>query len=71
MPQLTNESERLDWRKSKRSMNGGNCTEVAAAPGTVVVRDSQDPHGPVIGYSADSWRSFVMQARSGSFDLSR
>ncbi len=34
-------------RKSSYSgSGGGNCIEVADAPGTVLVRDSRDPDGP-------------------------
>lgn len=37
------------WRKSSYSgSNGGNCIEVTTTPGTVAVRDSDDPHGPCL-----------------------
>ncbi|WP_141578661.1 DUF397 domain-containing protein [Actinomadura sp. WMMA1423] len=37
------------WRKSSYSTsNGGNCVELADAAGAVAVRDSKDPHGPVL-----------------------
>jgi hypothetical protein len=52
-------------------MNAGNCVEVATALGAVAVRDTRDRAGQVIDYPADSWRSFVSQARSGFFDFSR
>jgi Domain of unknown function (DUF397) len=35
------ERERLNWRKAKRSMNNGNCAEVATEVGVVAVRDSK------------------------------
>jgi hypothetical protein len=62
------ERERLNWRKAKRSMNNGNCAEVATEVGVVAVRDSKDPHGPVLQYPATSWRSFASAARNGTFD---
>lgn len=62
---------RPNWRKAKRSMSNGNCVEVALAPGTVAIRDSKDPDGPVLRYSPDSWRSFLCAARTGAYDLFR
>lgn len=70
MPLSWDGRERLDWRKAKRSMNAGNCAEVAARAGVVVVRDSKDRYGPVLRYSASSWRSFLAAARTGDFDAS-
>jgi hypothetical protein len=36
---------------------GGNCVEVARdIPGIVAVRDSNDPHGPVLTLGAGVWR---------------
>lgn len=65
------EMHRLNWRKAKRSMSNGNCTEVALLAGTVAVRDSKDPYGPVLRYSAGSWRSFLRETRTGKFDVSQ
>jgi len=62
---------RLNWRKAKRSMSNGNCTEVTVAADLIVVRDSQDPYGPVLRYPAGSWRSFLHDARMGKFDVFR
>jgi hypothetical protein len=68
MPLLGSESERLNWRKARRSMNNGNCAEVAAVPGVVAMRDSKDPQGPVLLYPVSSWTSFLAVARNGRFD---
>lgn len=65
---LEGEINRLNWRKSARSINAGNCTEVASSAGVVMVRDSQDPHSLVVPCSADSWRAFLNAARTGHFD---
>jgi len=59
---------RLNWRKSARSMNAGNCTEVASIAGVVAVRDSQDPNSLVLRYPVGTWRTFLSAARSGHFD---
>jgi Domain of unknown function (DUF397) len=68
MPHVSSENERLNWRKARRSMNNGNCTEVATTAGMVAVRDSKDPQGPILVYPADSWVSFVTAAGNGKFD---
>ena len=70
MPLSYDAPERLYWRKARRSMNNGNCAEVATQAGVVAVRDSKDPHGPVLWYSASSWGSFLATARMGHFDVS-
>jgi hypothetical protein len=59
------------WRKTRRSIGNGECVEVAPLVGIVVVRDSVDPDGPVLQYSAGSWRSFLAAAKKGSFDSFR
>ncbi|WP_093787362.1 DUF397 domain-containing protein [Actinacidiphila guanduensis] len=44
--------------------------EVALAfPGLVPVRDSKDPHGPALAFTADAWTSFVEAVRTGEFPL--
>lgn len=68
MPLSSDGSGLLNWRKAKRSMNNGNCAEVAATASVVVVRDSKDPGGPVLRYPDASWRSFLSAARQGGFD---
>ncbi|MFF4948441.1 DUF397 domain-containing protein [Streptomyces chattanoogensis] len=56
------------WFKSSYSNNGGNCIEVAdSLPGIVPVRDSKDPHGPALVFSADGWSSFVTAVKGGEF----
>lgn len=56
------------WRKSSFSGNGAECVEVAALD-TVVVRDSKDPHGPILTVVPSGWRAFVADVKSGQHDL--
>jgi hypothetical protein len=58
----------LQWRKARRSAANGACVEVAPTSGQIFIRDSKDQNGPVIRYSACSWRMFVVGAKSGRFD---
>jgi predicted secreted Zn-dependent protease len=60
-----------DWRKASYSVNNGACVEVASAPSAVVVRDSVDPAGPVVSYSARTWQRFLATAKADTFNVVR
>ncbi|WHT22054.1 DUF397 domain-containing protein [Crossiella sp. CA-258035] len=48
------------WRKSSYSSgNGENCVEVAFAPDAVAVRDSKNPDGPRLLFSAGAFAVFL------------
>lgn len=49
-----------EWLRSSYSGNeGGNCVEVAAAPGLVQVRDSKDVSGPALAFAPATWSAFI------------
>ena len=49
-----------NWTKSSRSSGGDNCVEVAfAEDGTVGVRHSKDPDGPVLKFTAAEYAAYV------------
>lgn len=55
----------LAWRRSF-ACNGNACVEVAFVDGgTVMLRDSKDPDGPVLSFDTDEWSAFVAGVRSG------
>jgi hypothetical protein len=57
------------WFKSSYSGGEGNeCVEVADLHSQVLVRDSKDPHGPVLSFPAGAWTAFVTDVKTGEFD---
>lgn len=59
------------WRKATRSgPTSGDCVEVASRPSRhVAVRDSKDPHGPVLAFNATAWSNFVEGIKDGAFTV--
>ncbi|MFE0458442.1 DUF397 domain-containing protein [Kitasatospora sp. NPDC058965] len=56
------------WLKSSHSTNGGQCIEVAPDfPGVTPVRDSKDPEGPALVFTASAFAAFVSGVRTGQF----
>jgi hypothetical protein len=57
------------WIKSSVSFSNGNCVEVTELPGgSVGVRNSRDPEGPVLRFTPGEWAAFLVGARRGEFD---
>ncbi|MET7290594.1 DUF397 domain-containing protein [Streptomyces griseoloalbus] len=58
--QHTEQSGELGWFKSSYSgTNGGDCVEVATAPGTVHVRDSKALTGAALAFPREQWAAFT------------
>src|SRR5690242_10693350 len=61
--------EGATWRKSQRSNSQGACVELARLDtATVAMRNSRDPQGTALIYSATAVRAMVSALRSGEFD---
>ena len=58
------------WRKSSFSNgNGNDCVEIAGlADGGTAVRDSKNPTGGILQFTAGEWSAFVKGVREGEFD---
>jgi len=70
------------WRKSTFSGNGADCVEVSvadarhaptghkssAADRLFLLRDSKDPHGPILTFTPNEWLAFVGGVKDGEFD---
>lgn len=58
------------WFKSRKSANNGQCVEVAFVDGQVAVRDSKNPTGPALVFTAAEWTAFVGGVSAGEFEVS-
>lgn len=65
----TGQCVEVQWQKSSFCDTGG-CVEVMQpVAGSIMVRDSKDPDGPMLTFNTDEWTAFVTGVRSGEFDL--
>lgn len=44
------------------------CVEVFVGGNGVAVRDSKNPAGPMLSFTADEWSAFVAGVKNGEFD---
>lgn len=58
----------IEWKKSSLSSDSYNCVEVAMLADLVLVRDSKNPTGEVLGFGPEAWDAFVAGVRGGEFD---
>ncbi|NMO88621.1 DUF397 domain-containing protein [Actinomycetospora sp. TBRC 11914] len=58
----------LSWHKASSSMANGQCVEVARCDSIIAVRDSKEPDGPALTYTAGEWVAFVEAVKLGEFD---
>ena len=58
------QSNDVAWRRSRRSGTSGACVEVAGvADGVLAVRDSKNPQGARLAFSAAAWQQFTSVLR--------
>ncbi|WP_406481813.1 DUF397 domain-containing protein [Streptomyces platensis] len=57
------------FRKSSYSNAERECLEVATnVPGTVAIRDSKNPAGPILQLGPDTWTAFRSAVAAGRFE---
>jgi hypothetical protein len=58
----------IHFRKSSYSNQTGDCIEVGALPdGGLAVRDSKDPEGGILTFSATAFTSLISAIKQGEF----
>jgi hypothetical protein len=56
------------WIKATRSGDRGDCVEMRCHAGGVEVRDSKDPHGPVLRFTPSEFAAWLDGAKKAEFD---
>jgi Domain of unknown function (DUF397) len=64
-PQTAAETPTVAWRKSNYTQANGQCVELAALAGQIAVRDSKDPHGPMLLFRPASFAAFLNKTKAG------
>ncbi|XVU25830.1 DUF397 domain-containing protein [Actinoplanes sp. CA-054009] len=68
---VTVDLSKAQWFKSSRSgPNSDNCVEAAFLEfGMTAVRDSKNPDGPALIFTAAEWDAFVGGVKDGEFNV--
>ncbi|MFC6093933.1 DUF397 domain-containing protein [Saccharothrix lopnurensis] len=56
----------LTWQRSTFTQN--TCVEVAQVPGGALFRNSTIENSPVVPYTTDELRAFILGVKNGEFD---
>ena len=64
-------TDKPGWRKSSFSNGASACVQVVMHDddGRVCVRDSKDPGGPTLTFTAAEWQAFLDGVAAGEFAL--
>lgn len=71
-PARTGRAAPLDrhWRHSSFSTGSeATCVDVALFGDAVLMRDSKDPQGPLLRFTAAEWQVFLLGVRAREFEL--
>ena len=56
------------WIKASKSTDNNACVEMRRNDGTIQIRDSKDPDGPVLNFTPAELDAWLDGARKGEFD---
>jgi len=65
---VSDRSTDTPWVKATRSGDQGDCVEMRRHGGAVEVRDSKDPDGPVLRFTAREIAAWLDGAKQAEFD---
>jgi hypothetical protein len=58
-----------DWFKSSASCGTNNCVQARFhTDGSVDIRNSKDPEGPMVSFDKDEWAAFLAGVGNGEFN---
>ena len=57
-----------EWIKATASSDSGNCVELRRCGDEIQVRDSKDPHGPVLRFTTAELAAWLDGAKRSEFD---
>ena len=66
MPSLGPGQHSITWRKSRYSMNNGNCVEISSANEVIMVRDSASRDAVILKYPVRAWKAFIDEVKAGA-----
>jgi hypothetical protein len=55
------------WLKARASSEAGGCVEMRRCGAAVQVRDSKNPHGPVLSFASGQFAAWLDGADSGEY----
>ncbi|MFD3909931.1 MULTISPECIES: DUF397 domain-containing protein [unclassified Streptomyces] len=57
----------ITWQKSSFSQGAGECVEIAAASGKILIRESDSPEN-IVATSHERLGAFILAIKAGEFD---
>ena len=66
-PYEARQTASLDWRKASFCQTG-ECVEIAAHDGAVIMRNSSQPDGGYLYFTPEDFGSFLERAKAGEFN---